>query len=68
MAEMTESCYKVSDLQIEMTEAAPKNSEVFSLKSFIKQRSLRQTQNTGILYFQLSDSECLVVEVFNRVL
>lgn len=68
MAEMTESCYKVSDLQIEMTEAAPKNSEVFSLKNFIRQRSLRQTQNTGILYFQLSDSECLVVEVFNRVL
>lgn len=68
MAGMTESCYKVSDLQIEMTEAAPRNFEVFSLKSFIRQRSLRQTQNTGILYFQLSDSECLVVEVFNRVL
>ena len=68
MAGMTESCYKVSDLQIEMVEAAPKNSEAFSLKSFIRQRSLRQTQNIGILYFQLSDSKCLVVDVFNRVM
>lgn len=43
---------------------APQNFEVFSLKSFIRQMSLWQTPNIGILYFQLSDSECLIIRVF----
>ena len=60
----TQSFYKVSYQCFEMVGLAPQNFEVFSSKSFIRQMSWWQTPNIGILFFQLSDSECFIIRIF----